>query len=316
MKIKVASMFAGIGGIDLGFNKAGFEIVWANEIDKYACKTYTENFGNSYLVEDDIRNINTQNIPDIDVLTAGFPCQPFSIAGKQQGFNDERGQLFYQIERVVKDKKPRVVFLENVSNLGNHNNGKSFEKIFISLTQLGYTIRYAFMNVYEYTIIPQNRDRIYIVAFRDYDDSCKFKFPDKSNTTKTLNQFFDINVKHSDCYYYNENSSLFNALNKKVVEFYRIYKIKDNGIFPFTKELCPTLTANMGTFPNRVPIIRDVFGIRKLTPYELLSFQGFPNNYKFPKGISLNQAYKQIGNSVCVPIIKIIAKEIRKIFEN
>ena len=116
MKTTVGSMFAGIGGICLAFKNAGFEIIWANEIDKYACKTYRENFGNDYLVEDDVRNINTKDIPDIDILTAGFPCQPFSVAGRLKGFDDERGQLFYQIERIVEAKKPRVIFLENVSN--------------------------------------------------------------------------------------------------------------------------------------------------------------------------------------------------------
>lgn len=316
MEIKVASMFAGIGGICLAFKNAGCKIVWANEIDKSACKTYRENFGSSYLVEDNIKNIQTKDIPDFDILTAGFPCQPFSIAGKLKGFSDERGQLFYQIERIIKDKKPKAVFLENVSNLENHDNGKSFNKVFASLAQFGYVVRYCVMNAYEYSSIPQNRDRIYIVAFRDLDDNNKFNFPDKIDELKPLSDFFDISEKHSDCYYYSLNTKLGNLLNSRIIEMDRIYKIKDSGIFPYSPNMCPTLTANMGTYPNRVPIIRDNYGIRKLTPYELLAFQGFPKDFKFPKGIALNQAYKQIGNSVCVPVIERIAKEIIKIFEN
>lgn len=315
MAIKVGSMFAGIGGICLAFKNVGCEIVWANEIDKYACKTYRENFGNGYLVEDDIKNIKASHIPDIDILTAGFPCQPFSVAGKLKGFDDRRGQLFYQIEKIVEEKKPRVVFLENVSNLENHDEGKSFNKVFASLAQFGYVVRYCVMNACDYSDIPQNRDRIYIVAFRDYEDNCKFNFPEKIEVTKPLSEFFNIAEKHNDVYYYKSDNKLDNMLNAKVLETNRIYKIKDNGIFAFTKDKCPTLTANMGTYPNRVPVIRDNYGVRKLTPYELLLFQGFPKNYKFPKGITLNQAYKQIGNSVCVPVIENIAKEILKIFK-
>lgn len=314
MKIKVGSMFAGIGGICLAFKNSGCEIVWANEIDSSACKTYRENFGNDYLVEDDIKNIDACSIPDIDILTAGFPCQPFSIAGKQKGFNDERGQLFYQIERILEEKKPRVLFLENVSNLQNHDDGKSFNKVFSSIAQYGYVVRYKVMNACDYSDIPQNRDRIYIVAFKYYEDSLKFDYPQMVSETRKLTSFFDINVKHSECYYY-QNNKLANLLKSKVMEKNRIYKIKDNGVFAYTKDMCPTLTANMGTYPNRVPVIRDNYGVRKLTPYELLKFQGFPQDFKFYKDISLNNAYKQIGNSVCVPVIENIAKEIVKILQ-
>lgn len=315
MKITVGSMFAGIGGICIAFKNAGCDIVWANEIDKYACKTYRANLGNSYLVEGDIKDIDTNSIPHIDILTAGFPCQPFSIAGKLQGFKDKRGQLFYQIERIIEAKKPRVIFLENVSNLENHDNGKSFNKVFASLAQFGYVVRYCVMNAQNYSDIPQNRDRIYIVAFREYEDNQAFHFPKTINRTKPLSDFFNTSEKHSDIYYYKSGNKLFSLLNKIVIEKYRIYKIKDNGIFAFEKNKCPTLTASMGTFPNRVPIIKDDHGIRKLTPHELLSFQGFPIKYKFPKGITLSQAYKQIGNSVCVPVVESIAKEILKIFK-
>ena len=137
---KAISLFAGIGGICLGFKQAGFDIVWANEYDAAACKTYRHNFGNDYLIELDIRDVHTSDIPDFDVLTAGFPCQPFSIAGRQKGFDDKRGNLFFEITRIIDAKRPKVVFLENVPNLMEHDNGKTFLVIFNSLAQFGYSV--------------------------------------------------------------------------------------------------------------------------------------------------------------------------------
>ena len=137
---KVCSLFAGIGGICLGFKQAGFDIIWANEYDSAACKTYRHNFGNSYLVESDIRTVDVNDIPDFNVLTAGFPCQPFSIAGRQKGFKDKRGNLFFEITRIIDAKRPEIVFLENVPNLMEHDDGKTFLVIFNSLAQFGYTV--------------------------------------------------------------------------------------------------------------------------------------------------------------------------------
>ena len=165
--MRVCSLFSGIGGIDIGFRQAGYSIVWANEYDAAACKTYRHYFGDSYLVEDDIRNIKIANIPDFDVLTAGFPCQPFSVAGRQRGFGDKRGNLFFEITRIIDSKRPQVVFLENVPNLMEHDEGKTFLVIFNSLAQFGYSVYYKVMAANEYCNLPQIRKRIYIVAFRD-----------------------------------------------------------------------------------------------------------------------------------------------------
>lgn len=166
MSLKVASLFAGIGGIDLGFTQAGFEIVWANELDSAACKTYRANFDERCLVEGDIRTINPESIPNIDVLVAGFPCQPFSIAGKQAGFNDRRGNLFFEIAKVIDVKRPAVIFLENVKNLIEHDNGRTFLVIYNSLAQFGYYVKYKVLNALDYGNVPQNRERIFIIAFR------------------------------------------------------------------------------------------------------------------------------------------------------
>lgn len=316
MAFKVASMFAGIGGICLGFKQAGFDIVWANEIDKAACKTYRENFGDSYLVEADIKEIDVKTIPDFDVLTAGFPCQPFSIVGKQKGFNDDRGTLFYEIKRIIKAKHPKVVFLENVANLIEHDRGKSFEKVFLALAEEGYIVRYTTLNPKLHANIPQQRNRVFLVAFLDQSQSIDFQFPEEIQLVRSIFDLINSTEKHDDIYYYKPTHYLYNEMVEKVKRKSYIYKIDDYGVRPYAYKIAPTLTANMGTFPDRVPIIRDDYGIRKLTPYECLQLQGFTDKYKFPNGTTLNQAYKQIGNSVCVPIIEKLAKEIKRVLEN
>jgi len=175
--LKVASLFSGIGGIDLGFQQAGFEIVWANEFDRDAAKTYRHNFGPDHLVEADIRSINPDAIPDFDVLVAGFPCQPFSIMGRKKGFNDPRGNLFFEIARIAEAKRPKVIFLENVANLLEHDEGKSFLTVYNALVPCGYTFKYQVMDAIDYSNIPQRRTRIYIVAFLNYDECNRFSFP-------------------------------------------------------------------------------------------------------------------------------------------
>ena len=313
MMNRVCSLFSGIGGIDLGFKQAGFEIVWANEIDKAACETYKANFGDEYLVNCDIRKVETKDIPDFDILVAGFPCQPFSLAGKQKGFCDARGQLFFEIKRIIHDKKPPIIFLENVANLIEHDNGKSFEQVFLSLMEEGYAVRYATQNPKIHANIPQQRDRVFIVAFLDIDQCNRFQYPEEVPLTTKITDLINIHEKHNDCYYYDKKYYLFKQMRDKIINIGDLHKIGDYGVSNKCYDICPTLTANMGTYPDRVHILRDDFGIRKLTPYECLQLQGYPKEFKFPKGRTLPQAYKQIGNSVCVPIIKNIALKIKNI---
>jgi len=309
-KVKVGSLFSGIGGIDLGFAQAGFEIAWANDLDAAACKTYRNNFPNTILIEGDVRNIDPHTLSDIDVLIAGFPCQPFSVMGYRRGFNDPRGNLFFEIARFIDEKKPRVVFLENVQNLMEHDNGKTFLVIYNALAQFGYSVKYKVINATDINI-PQHRARIFIVAFRDIEDCDRFEFPEAIPLEATIEDIIDRTVKHDDIYYYGSESRYFKTLNAKIVDNTGIYRIDDSGIATRKWDICPTLKANMGTYHDRVPIIRDDFGIRKLTPMECLAFQGYPKDYSF-KGVSLENAYKQCGNTVCVPIIKSIAA---KLFE-
>ncbi|MBO5423335.1 MAG: DNA (cytosine-5-)-methyltransferase [Fibrobacteraceae bacterium] len=310
--IKVGSLFSGIGGIDLGFEQAGFEIAWANDIDVSACKTYRHNFPNTHLIEGDVRDIDPCSLLDIDVLVAGFPCQPFSIMGYQRGFNDPRGNLFFEITRVIEIKRPRIVFLENVKNLINHNNGKTFFVIYNTLVRLGYIVKYKVINATDVNI-PQNRARIFIVAFLNIEDCERFAFPTAMPLETSIEDIIDRSIKYDDIYYYDSSCRYFKELDAKIVNKTGIYRIDDSGIAMRKWEICPTLKANMGTYPDRVPIIRDNFGIRKLTPMECLALQGYPTIYTF-KGISLENAYKQCGNTVCVPVIKSIADNLFAIY--
>lgn len=306
--MKVGSLFSGIGGIDLGFEQAGFEIAWANEVDAAACKTYRHNFPNTLLIKGDIRNINPDDLPDIDVLVAGFPCQPFSVMGYQRGFKDPRGNLFFEIARFIDAKTPRIVFLENVQNLMEHDNGKTFLVIYNTLAQFGYSVKYKVINATDVNI-PQNRARIFIVAFRDINDCDQFAFPESVPLETTIDDIIDRSTKHDDVYYYGSSSRYFKQLNAKIVDKTGIYRIDDSGVATRKWDICPTLKANMGTYHDRVPIIRDDFGIRKLTPMECLAFQGFPKDFTF-KGISLENAYKQCGNTVCIKVVNNIAKRL------
>jgi DNA (cytosine-5)-methyltransferase 1 len=308
--LKVASMFAGIGGICLGFKQVGCDIVWANEKDQAACKTYRHNFGSDWLQEGDIRKITPYKIPDIDVLVAGFPCQSFSVAGTQKGFESPSGNLFFEITRIVDIKRPAVIFLENVSNLIEHDNGKTFLVIYNSLAQFGYAMRYCVMDAHTYGNLPQPRSRIYIVAFLDYEECDRFTFPDPIELTVSINDFVRRNEKKHDVYYYQKDSEVFVKYGKQIFDRRYIYRISDKGLIRVRNHFCPTLTANMGYYPDRIPIIRDDFGVRKLTLRECLDFQGFPIEYEFPNNIKITDAYRQIGNSVCVPVIRRIAERI------
>lgn len=306
-KYKVASMFAGIGGICLGFKRAGADIVWANEIDKYACITYRENFGDSYLVEGDIHDINVEDIPDFDILTSGFPCQAFSIAGYRKGFEDERGHLFFETLRIIKGKRPRAFLIENVKNLVSHDSGKTFRIIHDALKEAGYYIRYKVLNSMEYGNVPQNRERIYIVGFLNKEECDKFYFPEPIPLTKTIDDIVNKKIKKDDMFYYDSSSRYYDMLSESVVKEDTVYQLRRIYVRENKSNVCPTLTANMGTGGHNVPLIKDKFGIRKLTPKECLLFQGFPNDFKIPQNVSNAQLYKQAGNSVTVPVVERIA---------
>lgn len=307
--MRVVSLFCGIGGIDLAFQKAGHSIVWANDNDKYACMTYRHNFPNVPLVENDIRKINKSSIPDCDIVTAGFPCQPFSICGKQKGFEDDRGDLFFEICKVIDAKQPKIVFLENVANLTEHNNGKTFNTIHNELSERNYFIRYLIADACDYGV-PQHRTRSYVLAFKDKETCDKYAFPDKIPLKKHITDIIDTTVKVDDKYYYLPGTAKYKKLNAAINDAKQIYRFSDWGIQSSKDGISFTLKANMGTYYDRVPVVWDDFGIRKLTLRECLDFQGFPKEYSFPKDITMDDAYKQIGNTVCVSVVNRIAGEI------
>jgi len=302
-------MFCGIGGICLGFKQAGADLVWANEIDKYACVTYRNNFGDGFLTEGDIRKIDLDSIPNFDILTAGFPCQPFSVMGNQQGFADPRGTMYYEILRVIDKIKPQIVFLENVKNLVQHDTGRTFITIYNTLAERGYGVKYSVQGAHTHANIPQIRDRIFIAAFLDHEKLEKFSFPDEIPLTKKISDVINFNNTANENFYYRESNKYYKTLNNRMTDKYAIYRIDDSGVAKRAWKICPTLKANMGTYPDRVPLIHDTSGIRKLTPSNCLALQGFPEEYLFPK-IPVDEIYKQLGNTVCVPVIRRIARRL------
>lgn len=307
----VCSLFSGIGGIDLGFIQAGFDIVWANEMDAAACRTYRHNFPNTNLIEGDIKRIATSDIPDCDVLTAGFPCQPFSIAGLQKGFKDRDGNLFFEITRIIDAKRPKVVFLENVPNLMEHDDGKTFLVIFNGLAQFGYTVYYRVLASNDYGNLPQIRKRIYIVAIREDISNRLYQYPEPMKLTLKSSDIINRSVKQHDIYYYTEGK-MYDRLVAHMKDRKAIYRITDTEVRWTKNQMCPTLTANMGTHKDRVHVVWDDYGIRKMTLRECLDFQGFPKEFYFPNTITIDDAYKQIGNTVSVPVIARLATKIKE----
>lgn len=306
--ITVADLFAGIGGIALGLKRAGFKILWANEMDHNACTTYSTNFKHK-LYECEIQRLNPDKLPKVNMLAGGFPCQAFSIAGYRKGFNDTRGTLFFEIMRLVDSIQPEYLFLENVKNLERHDKGNTFKVILQELKKRGYHVKYKVLNTCEYSDIPQNRERIYIVAFKNRAICDVFEFPKKSSKHKSICSILDDNV--DDNFYYNEKSPFFSILTKEMTKRNTVYQWRRVYLRENKNNVCPTLTANMGMGGHNVPLVLDSKGIRKLTPRECARFQGFPETYKFP-AIANSALYKQFGNSVSVPVIEAVAKEIMK----
>lgn len=305
--MRVCSLFCGIGGIDFAFEQAGHEIVWANDNDKFACITYRHNFPKVNLVEADIRSVEKSSIPDCDIVTAGFPCQPFSVCGKQKGFTDERGNLFFEVGKVIDAMQPKIVFLENVANLTEHDNGKTFNVIHNELAGRGYYIRYIIADACDYGI-PQHRTRTYIVAFKDKTACDNFRFSEKIPLEKHIVDIIDTSIKVDDRYYYSPDNPKYDRLQKAIIDDKQLYRFSDWGIQSSKDGIAFTLKANMGTYPNRVPIIKDAFGIRSITPTESLALQGFPITFTFPDTVPEREQYKQVGNTVCVELIYKIIK--------
>lgn len=315
-KIKCASFFAGVGGIDLGFEQTqNFEVIYANEFDSYPVKTYELN---SKLKVDcrDIRIVQPDEIPNFDLLMGGFPCQAFSIAGERKGFNDTkgRGTLFFELMRIIKAKNPSIVFLENVKNLKTHDEGKTYNVIKSELTNAGYFVTEKIMNAMEYGNIPQNRERIYIVAFRLEEQFKKFNFPEKIDLVTKIENVIDFNTKLDEKYYYRKGKytgDIYEKLEEAMQnDKHDVYQWRRHYVRKNMSGVVPTLTANQGEGGHNVCLVKTSNGIRKMTPRECFSTQGFPLTFKLPTDMSESRLYKQAGNSVCVSVIKRIAEKI------
>ena len=304
--MRVLSLFCGCGGLDKGFDETGYNIVWANDFDKYAVETYKANFGDNVILGD-INEIELNSLPEFDVLIGGFPCQPFSMMGAEKGFEDTRGTLFFRIAEILKYKidqgrKPRTVILENVRSLRTHNKGKTFKTIKRVLeNELNYKVFDQVLNTADYGI-PQTRNRTYIVCFAN--DNAEFEFPDKQELNLTLQDLLETEV--DDKYFLSER-----ILPTILSDGTGGYKAKSEIDLKIARPLCATMAKmhracqdNYVTQNNRV---------RRLTPRECARLQGFPDDFVIP--VSDSQAYKQFGNAVIVNVSRAVAAKVRQELE-
>lgn len=329
---KSIDLFAGIGGIRKGFDNAFGEdvsTVFVSEWDKFAQKTYKANYKDDFEIAGDITQIDEKEIPEFDICLAGFPCQAFSLAGKRMGFDDDykglcRGTLFQDVVRICDYHKPKVIFCENVKGLTIHDGGRTFKVIKKAFEQIGYTVYDKVLNSKDFGV-PQNRERIYIVAFRNDIDSSGFKFPEGNNSETKIKDIMEENVVSVKYYL----STQYLETLKKHKERHEAkghgfgYEIRDvNG------QAGAIVCGGMGRERNLIvdkrlkdftPVTHikgevNREGIRKMTPREWARLQGFPDSFKLE--LADTHLYKQFGNSVTVNVIEAIAKEIRKVLVN
>lgn len=309
-------LFAGLGGFRIALESFGARCVYSNEWDVPVQKVYQKNFGET--PEGDITQVDEKTIPDHDILCAGFPCQAFSISGKQKGFEDSRGTLFFDVARIVKEKKPKIVFMENVKNFATHAEGRTLNFVKTTMEELGYIFNAKVLNAVDYGV-PQKRERIYMVCFRKDLSISKFEYPKPFELTKHVEDFLltdeslvkDLYVERSDIYYTNKedneysNKSIRLGTVNKGGQGERIYSIKGIAI---------TLSAYGGGVFAKTGGYYINGGARKLHPRECARIMGYPDTYEIAD--STNQAYKQFGNSVVIDVLQLIAEQIGKAINN
>lgn len=318
--LRHVDLCAGTGAFSMVITASNFgRVVFANDIESSSKKFYDANFDHE-LHLGDVNEISLDNIPEHDILTAGFPCQPFSIAGERLGMNDERSNVFWSISKILEARKPRFFILENVKNLLTHDNKRTIKIIQDELERIGYKFHMCLLNTCKVTGVPQNRERIYIIGFLHDRDFEKFPtdFPEKP--MRPLSDFINYSGDTDEKYYYtqekykhiydrlNENMSVASEVPNKIYQ-YRRHIVRENK-----SGVCPTLTANAGTGGHNVPLIREQSGkIRKLTPRECFNLQGFPQTVNFPLNMSNGALYKLAGNAVSLPVVEIIVKKLQDI---
>ena len=328
--ISVGCLFAAIGGFCRAFQQVGATVVWANEKDKFAAETFRLNFPTIPYLNKPVEELSVRGdkLEPVDILTAGFPCQPFSIAGEKRGFKDERGLLFLHIIRIIKEfgsRKPKVLLLENVRNFKSHDKGRTFKRVQAEIQKAGYWFNETnakIMNTAEYTDIPQNRDRIFMVALScDHFAANNFQFPEPlaDGSLRRVKEFLDLDRKAAENFYFKPGSQYypFFADALKQGERDSVYQLRRSYVRENKSGMCFTLMANMGDGGHNQPAIKDRWGIRKLTPRECARLQGYEDTlFKIPDTLSKTQIYKQIGNSVTVPLVSRIAQSVIDQLEN
>ena len=312
-KFTLVDLFSGTGAFSYAFHKTNKVItIFANDMLDSSEEIFNLN-NNLQLTNKNLCDINDEEIPKSHILTAGFPCQPFSIAGLQKGFDDERSNVFWKILSIIKTNSPEIIILENVKNLQSHDDGNTFQIIIENLEKLGYYVKYSILNTCKITGIPQNRERIYIVCFKDINLYNKFIFDFPEKEIRPITEFLESNVP--DKYYYNDSSAIYDKLKTHITKHistntiyqYRRYYVRENK-----NNVCPTLTANIGTGGHNAPLLLDDKGIRKLTPRECFNLQGFPINFQLPN-TSTSKLYSLAGNAVSVPVVSLIADRLLEI---
>lgn len=318
MSFKFADLFAGVGGMRIAFERAGGICMLTSEIDERALVTYRLNFpdspGHKYV--NDVLRLRASDFgkESLDVLVAGFPCQPYSLAGLRKGLEDDRGGLIFKaLVRLLKTAKPKSFLLENVKGIRSHDDGETFSYMLNELTKCGYSLRHETLNSKDHANIPQNRERVFIVGFRDPLQASNFEFPKKIKLTRTIHDCLE-NKQVDEHFYYSDRYEAFGEIKKAVTSKDTIYQWRRHYVRENKSNACPTLTANMGSGGHNVPLVKDSHGIRKLTPRETANFQGFPKTFKLPK-LADSHLYHQFGNSVTVPLIEKIAKAMVKVLE-
>lgn len=300
---KIIDLFAGIGGIRLGFEQAfdGMRCVFSSEIDKYAVQTYQANHGGE-TVCGDITQTDVADIPDHDILLAGFPCQPFSQAGLKKGFADTRGTLFFDIERILLAKKPQAFLLENVKQLKGHDKGRTLQVILAHLQQVGYKVYTEVLKARDFGI-PQNRERIYLVGFLNHD--VDFRFPQPIGQATAVGDILEAYPDEK----YTISDKLWQGYQRRKAENRAAGKGFGYGLFNAESAYTNTISARYYKDGSEILIEQPGKNPRKITPREAARLQGFPDSFQIP--VSDAQAYRQFGNSVCVPVIRAIAEQMK-----
>jgi DNA (cytosine-5)-methyltransferase 1 len=332
----VGSLFAGVGGICKAFQNAGCKVVWANELDEPSRRTYRANHPTTnFTSKHDVQKLTKENTDAVDILTAGFPCQPFSQAGRARGFDDPRGHLFYDVARLMTELSPRAYFLENVKTLVTHDKGNSFNVIAEEIKAAGYSFIPFILRAHEHSDIPQGRERIYIVGFRN---EAKFHYPgpieanelsDPVNAPlssrfqipsafgrdpRPVADFLEPATADPSDYYSKPDSTIHKRVREKVTKPGVVYQYRRWFVRENKSNVCPTLTANMGLGGHNIPIVHAEPFPRRLSPKECFNLQGF-EDFKIPADVSRVQLYRQCGNTVVVPLVERIAREIVKVLD-